>query len=445
MAELTYRGARTAPQRQATLLRTGKALPDHRAPVQRKQTHAQAYIDQHHLGIDASYAAVRDYVQDDNRGSDQEKQWRRELRNAWNRKQTGSYHIAMPDSLRPPPSSYTTMETLDDWNSDNEDGMDLEKFKNDRGQGTVDLVRSAGIPDKSGVSQLGFWDAIRLGRQVVKTDAYQQIPIVTDIGGHMIEYDNPGTRDIYATPLEESKLQPKSKPIGKMRRFKRSGTSSEFNWATLAKNLDQENYKMPHREQRRLFKFFLKKQLKMRIDASKAEAMAAIGSDLMKGSHGGRHFLHQALKALKAARRSKLAVTFHDLFVGSGSKGPLYAPAAEKGRGKVTRMHQLIEADANLLLGVNNCLINAVSMAGLGRDATIGELIRIRERLQNYGEMLLASPQVVQLIRVVLGIHNQIQVVYQDRIPEDFPGAGAPLTIYHVNGNHFTHVPPDGH
>ncbi|WP_168118995.1 DUF4157 domain-containing protein [Paenibacillus sp. HB172176] len=101
-----------------------------------------------------------------------------------------------------------------------------------------------------------------------------------------------------------------------------------------------------------------------------------------------------------------------------------------------------VEADANLLLNVNNCLINAIALAALGRHATIGELIAIRTQLGNYGEMLLATPQVVAIIQAVLNVPNPITVVYthnSDVPSEDFDGIGQALLIYHVNGNHFTH------
>ncbi len=103
-----------------------------------------------------------------------------------------------------------------------------------------------------------------------------------------------------------------------------------------------------------------------------------------------------------------------------------------------------VEAEAQLLLGVNNCLINAVAMAALGRTATLEELIAIRGALNNYGEMLLASPLVIDAIRDALQIDNAITVMYEGLTPpEDFDGTGAPLMVYHVGGNHFTHTAPD--
>jgi hypothetical protein len=102
-----------------------------------------------------------------------------------------------------------------------------------------------------------------------------------------------------------------------------------------------------------------------------------------------------------------------------------------------------IEADANQLLHVNNCLINAISLAARGHEASQEELITIRGNLNNYGEMLVASPRIIQLIREVLHIPNPIRVVYYaDGVPpEDFQGEGQVITIYHVNGDHFTHEP----
>lgn len=103
-----------------------------------------------------------------------------------------------------------------------------------------------------------------------------------------------------------------------------------------------------------------------------------------------------------------------------------------------------IETDASQLLEVNNCLINAIANAALGRNATLAELVAIRSVLDNYGEMLLANPDVVQLIKKALRIDNAIAVIYSDgRESEDFDGSGDQLLIYHVNGDHFTHVAPD--
>jgi hypothetical protein len=112
--------------------------------------------------------------------------------------------------------------------------------------------------------------------------------------------------------------------------------------------------------------------------------------------------------------------------------------------GKLAESGNRNETDANLLLGVNNCLINAIAMAALNREATLPELIAIRNDLNNYGEMLLASPHVVILIKKVLQIDRPISVNYQGTIPtEDFDGDGEPIQVYHVNGNHFSHNPSE--
>lgn len=103
-----------------------------------------------------------------------------------------------------------------------------------------------------------------------------------------------------------------------------------------------------------------------------------------------------------------------------------------------------VEADANLLLHVNNCLINAIALAALGREASLDELIAIRSQMNNYGEMLLATDAVVDLIRQELHIANPITVIYtsMDEPGETFDGVGEELMIFHVNGNHFTHESP---
>ena len=103
-----------------------------------------------------------------------------------------------------------------------------------------------------------------------------------------------------------------------------------------------------------------------------------------------------------------------------------------------------VEADACLLLDVNNCLINAIALAVRNCVATREELIGIRSVMNNYGEMLIASPEVIGHIRRVLQIDVPISIVYQDGAPsEDFDGDGDRVFVYHVNGNHFTHEAPE--
>ncbi|MEM6684611.1 MAG: hypothetical protein AAF617_02355, partial [Bacteroidota bacterium] len=286
-----------------------------------------------------------------------------------------------------------------------------------------------------------------------------------------IEFDNPGTKDIYATPLKEikekeetkKKSKPRFKPSKfirkrlrgsvktspkapksttiKKRRFKRTGTSSDFNWKTLSDNLENKNYNDPKSKQRQILNFFLEKSnTALNFDSQTAEAIAAIASDLMKGSKGGRHFLREADKKVKESQQN---FSFHQVF--SGDKA-LYQPAKSGGRKLVTDMTSEIELEANRVLGDNNCLFNAIALAAGRRLPNLGELMRIRERIGSFGNSLYANHANIAIIRDVLGIHNDISVIYPPPKPsEDFPGTnnGPTLLIYHVNGNHFTHIMPN--
>jgi len=73
---------------------------------------------------------------------------------------------------------------------------------------------------------------------------------------------------------------------------------------------------------------------------------------------------------------------------------------------------------ASFLLNTNNCLINAIARGGLGRNANIGEIVNIRLELRErgfpIGDMLVASPQILDIIRNTLGINRGIIVHYQN-------------------------------
>ncbi|MGH1385369.1 DUF4157 domain-containing protein [Kordia sp.] len=404
------------------------AAPTSGKIIQRLQKHAIKFIEANNLGIESSSVAVSTYINN----TKNPKHLRLGLLRAWNIKQKGMHFIHTPADLHPKSTKFSPMEDLSGWNSDDEDDVDMTTVIGNKEKSKIDLHRTDPTKNKTGVSELSMFDAIRMGRQANKRDDYSNLPFSINLGGkHRIEYDNPGTKDIYATPLHRT-----GKKDGKT--FKRSGTSSDYNWDNLSKNLDRRNYKNPRRVQKRMLRFLLRKGIKIDLDQHIAEAIAAMGSDLMKGSRGGRHYLKKAYRKVK---RRKKPYTFSRLF--SGTK-PIYKPAAEGGRSLVTNKNEelKIEHDANLLLNVNNCLINAISLAAHGAMPNLGQLMNIREQIGSYGDMLFAAPRIITIIRNVLNIQNPITVVYGDRPNENFAGHGNLLTIYHVNGNHFTNIKP---
>jgi hypothetical protein len=106
------------------------------------------------------------------------------------------------------------------------------------------------------------------------------------------------------------------------------------------------------------------------------------------------------------------------------------------------------EADANLLIYVNNCLINAICNAAHGRNATLAELTVIRAALNNVGEMMAATPMTIDVICGALEIPGRgVMVMYPVSVlnaqDEQF-GGGNPITVYHTGAAHFQHFPPPG-
>lgn len=96
------------------------------------------------------------------------------------------------------------------------------------------------------------------------------------------------------------------------------------------------------------------------------------------------------------------------------------------------------EVRASRLLIQNNCLINAIALEAFGRTASVPELVRIRGRLQNVGEMMIADPATIDVIREELEIDAPV-VVYNagQNWPEEHDGDGDEITIHNTGGLHF--------
>ncbi|MFB9080646.1 DUF4157 domain-containing protein [Flavobacterium procerum] len=147
----------------------------------------------------------------------------------------------------------------------------------------------------------------------------------------------------------------------------------------------------------------------------------------------------------KMEERSQGKGTMHSIF---GSKtSSSFLPARSGGSGQ-QRDHLSIyqnEIQAVLLLGQNNCLINAICWAAYGRNASMEELVTIRSNLGNVGEMLVATQDTINVIRLALHIPNPITVRYvlgSGAMNETIAGIGLQINIYHTGGNHFQYVAP---
>ena len=401
-------------------------LSNDKPVVQRLKKHAQKYIKENDLGIEADYESVSKFINN----TDKDKAQRMGLWREWMKGQKGVYKIALPDDLIPKGVSLTTTDDLEGWNSEDEDKLDLDKIIKSKKTEDMELERSDDST-VSGVPHFDFFDAIKLGRQIVKRDEYHRLPFTTSVGEHKMEFNSPGTKDIYVTPLE--------KTTGKELRYKRAGGSRDFNYKNLVKRL-MLRYKLKLQQQaamRQMMKFFLKKD-KVDMTSEMAETIGAIGADFMKGSFGARYYLKKALRKLGSDKSAGIK----KVFLGEKS---MYAPARIGGRGLVVKM-TMYERQVNYLLGFNNCLINAIAQAALGRNATLGELLRIRIRLGSVGNMLAASPNSINVIRQALGINNDVTVRYRlgNGTPNEvFARAGGNIDIFHTGEAHFTHVCPD--
>lgn len=94
-----------------------------------------------------------------------------------------------------------------------------------------------------------------------------------------------------------------------------------------------------------------------------------------------------------------------------------------------------------ILLRTNNCLINAIARPTLGRNANLAELVTIRaimiDRGFELGEMLVASPAILNIIRGVFNTSRGVIVHYQGSDqPSDTVAGPSPIVIDHQN-QHF--------
>jgi hypothetical protein len=440
------------------------------AVVQRLKKDAQKYVDANSLGITASREAVETYVND----AKNPKENRIGLLRAWNKKQNGINALKAPPDLAADKVAMTSLSDFSDWDSDDEDNLDIAEVVKTKKKRDLTLMRGGDKDKDKGksltVPLLDMSDAIKLCRQIVKRNEYKlHLPIVTQIGPSYIEYASPGTDDVYATPLVPIK--------GSSDTFKRAGTSSDYNFKNLTGGLEREardstkstaekGKEAEGSEENQEAEDSAPKQKKRKLDTvlktfsgessgglteAEAEAIAAISCDFMKGSSA----MEFVMQAQKHAEKEGGVTSFSDYFM---SDDPAYGPAAKGGRGRVVEKTKQAKArkqeqkklagEVGHLINVNNCLINALALGSLRRNANLIELIAIRTRLGNVGEMMVASPHNVGVIREVLGITSAVTVHYdiaRDGTPnEDIPGAGGDTVhIFHTGGDHFVHLCPD--
>jgi len=150
----------------------------------------------------------------------------------------------------------------------------------------------------------------------------------------------------------------------------------------------------------------------------------------------------------------EVETSFHGGFGDEDASGLL--PTESGGRGQQRERDGIINADEEVraanLLGVNDCLIDAICAASpdrVGKPPSLGERANIRTVLGNPGEMLYATPEVVGVIRNTLRFRNRVVVhyPYPNNAPEiigrDEGEEGSVLHIYYTD-LHFTNERPNG-
>ncbi|MEM6684603.1 MAG: DUF4157 domain-containing protein, partial [Bacteroidota bacterium] len=154
------------------------------AVIQRLKRHAKRFIKANHLGILSTKIAVEAYVNDTNN----DKELRRGLLKAWNKTDPRKKHkrssvtfIKTPADLERTGTNFMQKDDLHDWDSGDEDNLDIGKVIKKKKIHYVDLERSKGVKNRVDVPQLDLFDAIRIGRQINKQGEYQHVPYIVDI------------------------------------------------------------------------------------------------------------------------------------------------------------------------------------------------------------------------------------------------------------------------
>lgn len=374
--------------------------------------------------VDLNKESVKTYV--DNAGNDREK--RLGLLRAWNKGQNKSNAIPTPPDLVPKKVEMKELEDLSGWNSEAEDEIDISEVISKKRRRNVTIVRGDGRKVKAPV--LGMFDVIRLGRQIVKRDKYDFLPLVAQIGPIQVEYDNPGTKDVYATPLT---------PLKEADTFKRAGASKDFNFENLTSKLEKEGGEPPQKKRRlqNIFGTFSGDLPSGGVGEAESEAIGAISCDFMKGS-SAITFVQEAKTHIEKVG------TFAPFFTGSK---PLYRPAATGGRRMVSELTRAKrEVLKSGLLGMDDCLVNAIALAALKRKADLNELARIRKQLGSIDEMLAASSETIRIIKEVLKIAEAIVVHYKTKSSFTVGDSKSLVHIYNIDdATHFVHECPEGY
>lgn len=423
--------------------------------LQRLAKDAVNYIKRKQLDIPTrggrvKHAAVKKYIEDPTNPSIH----RLGLARAWNKDGKIEGHIEVkqnhpipvPTDAFPQGKKMKALEDLSGWDSEEEDDLNLSKVIGKKSKGQVTLVRTNG--DEISAHLLSMMDVIRLGRQIVKRDSYDLLPFVSKVGPLYIEYNSPGTKDIYATPLE--------KIPGDSKKFKRAGEMAKYNYRNLTARLEEEP-PVPVGNKRKRSSLTEQRQAKRQkmegilkpfsgesegeLSEAQAETVAAISCDFMKGS-GAMNFVEQAQRHIGEIQ-SDFAPFFRRV-------DPHYVPAQKGGRKMVTDFTtstRTLRKEVKPLLRQRNNLVHAIARAHHGRMPTPWGWVRIRKQVRTPTALLEPSVTTMKAITEELEVKQNVIVHYPLRLKrkrQTFGNhSGKALNIYHVQGDEFTDTCPD--
>ena len=281
--------------------------------VQPLMSHVMSYL-RHHpdAGLDGvNYETVKAYVENESANPIH----RRAIWHAWHQRgtrkqQRQTREIALPEDLEPKNLLKPAVAVdLSGWDSDDE-AIDIGGSL--RAVPVVTLVRGDGTT--SAVKCVDRAAVIKLGRQITKEGirGSKWLPFVGDYGnGYLVEFDSPGTEDIYAYPLKKEKLC-----------YRRAGTSRDFNWANIAAKLDLIAKTPGQRVAKRQKIVNEFRGGGSALSGEEVEAVAAIACDFFKGS-GNRQLVAEVVALGEQDHK------FSEIFAGPK---PKYRPAISGGR-----------------------------------------------------------------------------------------------------------------
>ncbi|NEO40730.1 MAG: DUF4157 domain-containing protein [Moorea sp. SIOASIH] len=413
-----------------------------RPVVQLLKKHAEKYIKENAIECASDYESVKAYV--DNPSN--EERHRKNLMNAWN----------MPGKKSKQPLNIDRPS-------------DLKKQGGMKKEGKKRIVRSDSIEvsDWEYESELAESSRkrIKIGNAGGgKEKGHIEIPVVDNFPeaarlirsyGHNYAENGPKTGAQFAIENHDT-MGLYDAPQGNdivYRGLRKKGSHYEregkiFNWSDHAVALNRTYQKD---EDKARFLDDLRKSLKGEIEPSDEKVIDTAGAM----SCDAKTSLTGYLELLEKLEPYKVK-DFKELFNTKPSPEPYWTPSKEKGRGEPKKIKEELwriysaEIRAQAELKMNNCLINAISLAARGKVANEAELVTIRNETDTIGQMLASTPEIIETIRRVLRIRNPINIIYPEEVRRDkgvaneaYDGEGDALNIYHDGKDHFSSTAPD--